>query len=167
MTTINTLKKYLGGGLRKNKFLVELAYPGLNNERFNCFCNTVSFPARTIQTVSASYRGHKLNMRSETDFGNEVELSLIDDSDFTVRKIFDKWLMALDSSSNDVSGIEQYQTELTIWQLDHKGSEVYGYTLSNVFPTNLGNITYDDSEQNTITGYTVTLTYSDFTPVTR
>lgn len=58
-----------------------------------------------------------------------------------------------------------YQTLINIWQLDAVGNKVYGYQLQNAFPKSLGEITYDDSEQDSIVEYTVTFAYSEFIPL--
>ena len=58
-----------------------------------------------------------------------------------------------------------YQTLINIWQLDAVGNKVYGYQLQNAFPKSLGEITYDDSEQDSIVEYTVNFAYSEFIPL--
>ena len=58
-----------------------------------------------------------------------------------------------------------YQAELTIWQLDTLGNKVYGYNLENVFITGLGEVTYGDSELDSLVEYNVTFTFSEFYPV--
>lgn len=219
MTTINDLKYQLNGGLRKNKYLIELPWSDLNSEKFNILCTSASFPQRTIQTTSISRQGRKYNIRAETEYGSEYEVTILEDNTLYFRKIFDKWMQLIDNSdinaggffgieSNDsvfkqildtvdtvsdiantvgsiisdpgnffdrvtsglTTGISNYalanyQTEINIWQLDHKGDKVYGYKLQNAFPSALGIVTFDDSEQNSLVSYNITFTYSEFTPI--
>lgn len=68
----------------------------------------------------------------------------------------------LSGTANGTYPPRDYQSELTVWQLDHSGKKVYGYQLENAFPSELGSITYDDSEQNSIVSYNVTFTFSEF-----
>lgn len=71
-----------------------------------------------------------------------------------------------DSVSGTASGSTvAYQTLINIWQLDAEGNRVYGYQLQNAFPKSLGEITYDDSEQDSIVEYSVTFAYSEFIPL--
>lgn len=219
MTTINDLKHNLAGGSRKNKFLIELAFGSLDSSKFNCLCTSASFPSRQIQTVSVSRHGRKYPVRSETDYGNTYEVTVLDDNQLSLRKFFDSWLTYVDDSTKEsgdfyamrdsrnsflskfknacssikdiADGIKtiasnpkafgqkilgktvgnilgtsynapDYQAELTIWQLDTLGNKVYGYNLENVFITGLGEVSYSDSELDSLVEYNVTFTFSEF-----
>ena len=223
MTTINDLKYNLGAGSRKNKFLIELSFGNLDSAKFNCLCTSASFPSRTINTVTVSRHGRKYPMRSETDYGNTYEVTVLDDDKLTLRKFFDSWLTVIDDTTKEstdfyamqdssnsffnklrkagsalkdvvdgVSGImknpseftskiigktignitgsdtfnnPEYQAELTVWQLDGLGNKVYGYNLENVFITSIGEVSYSDSELDTLVEYNLTFTFSEFYPV--
>ena len=222
MTTINDLKHNLAGGSRKNKFLIELAFGSLDSSKFNCLCTSASFPSRQIQTVTVSRHGRKYPVRSETDYGNTYEVTVLDDNQLSLRKFFDSWLTYVDDSTKEsgnlyamrdsrnsffskfknacsaikdiADGVQSiasnpkvfaskilgktvgnilgtsynapdYQAEMTIWQLDTLGNKVYGYNLENVFITGLGEVTYGDSELDSLVEYNVTFTFSEFYPV--
>ena len=219
MTTINDLKHNLAGGSRKNKFLIELTFGSLDSSKFNCLCTSASFPERQIQTVTVSRHGRKYPVRSETDYGNTYEVTVLDDNQLSLRQFFDSWLTYVDDSTKESSdfyamkdsrnsiftkfknacsavkdiadGVKtiasnpkafasrilgktvgnilgssfnapDYQAELTIWQLDTLGNKVYGYNLENVFITGLGEVTYGDSELDSLVEYNVTFTFSEF-----
>lgn len=223
MTTINDLKHNLAGGSRKNKFLIELSFGSLDSSKFNCLCTTASFPSRQIQTVTVSRHGRKYPVRSETDYGNTYEVTVLDDNQLSLRKFFDSWLTYVDDSTKEsgdfyamrdsrnsflskfknacsavkdiAEGVKtiasnpkafgqkilgktvgnilgtsynapDYQAELTIWQLDTLGNKVYGYNLENVFITGLGEVSYSDSELDSLVEYNVTFTFSEFYSVT-
>ena len=222
MTTINDLKHNLAGGSRKNKFLIELAFGSLDSSKFNCLCTSASFPSRQIQTVTVSRHGRKYPVRSETDYGNTYEVTVLDDNQLSLRQFFDSWLTYVDDSTKEsgnlyamrdsrnsffskfknacsavkdiADGVQSiasnpkafaskilgktvgnilgtsynapdYQAEMTIWQLDTLGNKVYGYNLENVFITGLGEVTYGDSELDSLVEYNVTFTFSEFYPV--
>ena len=219
MTTINDLKHNLAGGSRKNKFLIELTFGSLDSSKFNCLCTAASFPSRQIQTVTVSRHGRKYPVRSETDYGNTYEVTVLDDNQLSLRKFFDSWLTYVDDSTKEsgdfyamrdsrnsflskfknacsavkdiAEGVKSiasnpkafgqkilgktvgnilgssynapdYQAELTIWQLDTLGNKVYGYNLENVFITGLGEVSYSDSELDSLVEYNVTFTFSEF-----
>ena len=219
MTTINDLKHNLAGGSRKNKFLIELAFGSLDSSKFNCLCTSASFPSRQIQTVTVSRHGRKYPVRSETDYGNTYEVTVLDDNQLSLRQFFDSWLTYVDDSTKEsgnlyamrdsrnsffskfknacsavkdiADGVQSiasnpkafaskilgktvgnilgtsynapdYQAEMTIWQLDTLGNKVYGYNLENVFITGLGEVTYGDSELDSLVEYNVTFTFSEF-----
>jgi len=211
--TITNLKKHLGPGLglRKSKYLIEIPIPGIQGTALNILCRSAGLPERNISTVEAYHRGRKYKMKGETDYIGEYEISLVDDSDMSVRKIFDKWLTKIDNSKPKDEGVlgssfEQatgaitdildtasaiknglqdgglsfflgfldkgnanstspYQTDVNIWQLDGNNNKVYGYKLQNCFPSSLGIVTLDDDDPNTLSEFSVVLSYSEFIPL--
>ena len=54
---------------------------------------------------------------------------------------------------------------MSIWQLDTLGNKVYGYNLENVFITGIGEVSYSDSELDSLVEYTLTFTFSEFYPI--
>lgn len=222
MTTINDLKYNLAGGSRKNKFLIELTFGSLDSAKFNCLCTNAQFPGRQIQTVTVSRHGRKYPVRSETDYGNTYEVTVLDDNKLSLRKFFDSWLTYVDDSTKEsdsfylmkdsrnsflnklknacsavkdiANGVKtitsnpkafakrilkktvdnvldssynvpDYQAELSIWQLDTLGNKVYGYNLENVFITGIGEVSYSDSELDSLVEYNLTFTFSEFYPI--
>lgn len=217
--TINDLKKHLGPGLglRKNKYLIEIPVPGIEGQTLNILCRSAGLPERNINTTQVFKRGRKYMMRAETDYVNTYDVSIVDDSNMRVRKIFDKWLTIVDKSKPDsegflgasyeaglddiVSNIQsglgvantvknavenpqqiadfflgyidsgnaissaKYQTDINIWQLSSSGQKVYGYKLQNAFPSQLGIVTLDDADENTLSEFTIIFTYSEITPL--
>ena len=101
MTTINDLKYNLAGGSRKNKFLIELTFGSLDSAKFNCLCTNAQFPGRQIQTVTVSRHGRKYPVRSETDYGNTYEVTVLDDNKLSLRQFFDSWLTYVDDSTKE------------------------------------------------------------------
>lgn len=184
ITTISTLKYQLGegAGLRSNKFLVEVGSNVINQEKFNVLCKSIAFPARQIDSTSISYHGRKMKVRQETNYGENITLTVVDDSVFSVRRMFDRWAHFIDNSfinaiiqnhsgssgeSADIllTPVTEYFSEVNIWQLSQTGEKVYGYKLNYAFPTEIGDIQYDDSSTNELVSYSVTLTFSDFIPL--
>lgn len=219
MFTIQDLKKQLGPGLglRKNKYLIEIPIPTIENEKLNILCRSAGLPERNIITTSVFHKGRKYNMRGETDYGGTYEVSIVDDSSMKIRKAFDKWMKKVDDSKpvgtggfasfeagiNDVlnvvkSGVEvanqikgaienpmdviggfflglldaegaasvaKYQTDINIWQLSQNGEKVYGYKLQNAFPSQVGIVTLDDADDNTLSEFSITFTFSEFLPL--
>lgn len=96
--TITDLKKHLGPGLglRKNRYRLEIAFE--NGYVLNLLCRSAGLPERNINTTIVWHKGRKYNVRGETDYGNEYEISIVDDSEMAFRKIFDAWLKIVDNS---------------------------------------------------------------------
>jgi len=217
MFTITDLKKHLGPGLglRKNKYLMEIPVPGIEGEKINVLCRSAGLPERNITTTTVFHKGRKYNMRGETDYVGTYDVSILDDSQMNIRKVFDKWLKNVDNSgtgtgltsyegglsdvldvvksgvevanqikntienprdaiggfflglidANGAASIANYQTDINIWQLSASGDKVYGYKLQNAFPASVGIVTLDDGDENTLSEFSVTFAFSEFTPL--
>lgn len=136
--TISDLKKHLGPGLglRKNKYLIEIPIPGIDGRTVNILCRSAGFPERTISTTQTFFKGRKYNMRGETNYGDSYEISLVDDSNMSIRKTFDLWLRKVDNSKPANSGLVGASFESTF--LDEVEDLI---TLANDITTGLE---YDD-----------------------
>jgi len=58
-----------------------------------------------------------------------------------------------------------YQTDINIWQLSGNNDKIYGYKLQNAFPAQLGIVTLDDGDQNTLSEFSVNFSFSEFVPL--
>jgi len=63
------------------------------------------------------------------------------------------------------SASAKYQTDINIWQLSGTGSKVYGYKIENAFPSQIGIVTLDDGNPNTLSEFSVTFSFSEFIPL--
>lgn len=216
---ISELKKSLGNGLglRKNKYLIEIPVPTVSGETLNILCQSASLPEKSINVSEVWHKGRKYNVRGETDYLSEYEITIMDDDKMKIRQLFDTWLKQIDDSRPDNHGgllgasFEQiapgliddvtngvaaanalinsstsqqqtldfaigildssigksasYQTDVNIWQLDGKNEKVYGYKLQNAFPKLVGNLSLDDSEENTLSTFNITFAFSEFIPL--
>lgn len=189
---ITNLKKHLGTGLglRKNKYLLEIPTPVLSGEVTNVLCQSAGLPERVISTVDVWHKGRKYNVKGITDYGGEYEVSIVSDSEMKMREMFDNWMRIIDDSRPDpnvISGASyeneklvdfneirpstdenksaEYQVDINIWQLDSNGLKVYGYKLENAFPKQMGIVTLEDDEENSLSQFSVTFAYSEFVPL--
>ena len=187
--TITDLKKQLGPGLglRTNKYLLEIPVNGQSGEKINILCRSTSLPERNIDTVTMMYRGRRHNLRAETQFPGTYEISVVDDSNMELRKMFDRWLNAVDTvpgsensplsdgeysvNSSQYSEVQRgnarksYQLDVNIWQLDANNQPVYGYVMKGAFPSSLGTVTLEDNDDSTMSEFSITITYSETLPV--
>jgi hypothetical protein len=217
---IRELKKHLGPGLglRKNKYLLELPIPTVEGQTINLLCRSAGLPERNIHVTQVWHKGRSYNMRGETDYIGEYEISIVDDSDMRIRKMFDIWLTQIDNTKPANEGIigasfeksmpgflsevssfvktanqvknliknpkqaldwvigsiagnnastsqPNYQTDINIWQLGNNGEKVYGYKLQNAFPKSVGIVTLDDSDENTLSEFSVVFAFSEYIPL--
>jgi hypothetical protein len=110
--TIQDLRKYLGPGLglRKAKYLLEVAIPGfvpgLGGQNLNVLCQSAGLPERSISTTKVMHKGRTYVIKGETAFGsNSLDVSIIDDDKMNVRRMFDQWLTYIDNTKPKQSGL--------------------------------------------------------------
>lgn len=63
------------------------------------------------------------------------------------------------------AGMPSYQMPVNVWQLSRSQDKVFGYQLTNCFPTEIGAVEIADDNENQLSQFSVTLTYSEFTPI--
>ena len=225
--TINEIKKHLGPGLglRKNRYMIEVPVPVVSGETINVLCQSAGLPERNNVTSDLWHKGRKYTVRGETDFIGEYTISIIDDDEMRIRKLFDSWMKTMDNTRPDknasllgasfeeispvsLNEIEQglglvntikntvqnqrqladfaigqfaansglpsarYQTDINIWQLANLNSgisedskKVYGYKLQNAFPKQIGIVSLEDGEENTLSQFSVTFAFSEYIPL--
>lgn len=105
MTTIANLKNSLNSGTRTNKYLLELPIEGGDSATLNILCKSAGFPERTMNITTIFHKGRKYTARGETDYGGTYEITIIDDSSMTYRKLFDEWMKRIDDSKPASAGI--------------------------------------------------------------
>lgn len=186
LLNISELKKHLGDGfgLRKNKYLLELPVGIDGGRSINFLVQAVSLPERNMTTSYVWHKGRKYNVRGETEYPGTYEISLVDDSEMSKRKIFDDWMFRVDNpnfgdstdgpnnkridpgSVSNFLPTGDYKTTINIYQLDSTGTKkLYGYALQNAFPSSLGAVELADAEENTLSEFTISITYSEFVPI--
>lgn len=105
--TIRDLKKHLGPGLglRKNRYLIEIPIPGIEGQTLNVLCRSAGLPERNISTNTVWHMGRRYTVRGETDYIGEYEISIVDDSDMQIRKMFDTWMKQVDNTKPKNLGV--------------------------------------------------------------
>ena len=82
----------------------------------------------------------------------------------TIIKPFKEMGRSFLSGMTGASVLADYQAYMKVWQLDGEGNKVYGYEIQNIFPTSIGEVTYDDSETDSLVEFNVTFAFSEFDP---
>lgn len=98
-------------------------------------------------------------IKSGLDIANQIK-NVIENPADTIGGFF---LGSIDSGS--ATSIAKYQTDINVWQLSASGEKVYGYKLQNAFPSSIGIVTLDDGDENTLSEFSVTFSFSEFEPL--
>ena len=127
-----------------------------------------SRPDKNSSLLGASFEAISPNLLNEVQagvqFANQVQNTLQNQ-----QQALDFVIGYLDN--NKALATAAYQTDINIWQLNNKNTssiddnKVYGYKLQNAFPKSIGIVTLDDTEENTLSQFSVTFAFSEFIPL--
>jgi len=81
--------------------MLELPVPTVSGEQLNILCQSAGMPERNLSTVDLWHKGRRYTVRGETDFVGEYEISIVDDDQMQMRKLFDNWMKSIDNSRPD------------------------------------------------------------------
>lgn len=58
-----------------------------------------------------------------------------------------------------------YQTDIRVYQLDQVGNKTMGYLMQNAFISEISQIDYGDDQENQLTKFSITISFSEFLPL--
>jgi len=150
-----------GGGARPNLFKVTMAflsYVTADVTKASYMCKAASMPASTIAPIAIPFRGRNLQVAGDRSF-DPWSVTIINDTDFNVRNSFEEWMNGI-NQHNENTGLTQpssYMADMIVEQLDKDGTTKKTYNIRGTFPTSLGAIELDYTQENAIEEFTVEL----------
>ena len=176
--TITDFKSRLvGGGSRANRFEVELYFPAglsiVTDEVFRFMVKGAELPGSTVSAISIPFRGRQLKVSGDRTFAPWT-ITVINDTNFTLRNSFEKWMNFMNRNDDNAGVITptQYQTNMLVHQLGrglqnantlpgtgdqipiHKSYKFYG-----AFPTDITPIALSYDSVDTVEEFSVTFEY--------
>ena len=165
--------KLRGGGARPNLFKVTINFPGFaegDAELTSFLCEAASLPGSTFGIIQVPFRGRILKMAGDRTFA-EWTTTIINDTDFAVRKKLEDWMNTINNLNTNVSvggsaagNITSYMGQMTVRQLG-RGAEdevLKSYTLLNCWPTTIAPIELNWDTRNEVETFDVTWRYTEF-----
>lgn len=168
MAKISEFKAMMtGGGARPNQFRVELGFPAFVSTGADVglkamfLCKAAQLPASTVENISVQYRGRPVNFAGERTF-QPWTITVYNDVDFAVRNALETWSNGVQnlSSTNGITNPLDYQTDMTVHQLDRNGAIVKTYKFRDAYPVEIGAIALDYEAGNQIETFDVTFQYN-------
>lgn len=125
-------------------------------------CESCALPGRQILTMD--YQSNRQAVKIPYGFMNEdVTFTFLLTHDYYVKKMFDKWSnLVLDATNYRVNYQNEYTTDVVIQQLNKQNLPVYGVRLKNAYPITFTSIPLDNTMENSIQKFSVTMTYENF-----
>ena len=136
--------KLKGGGARPNLFNVKMNFPAyaLGDAELTSFmCKAAALPASTVGLITVPFRGRQLKIAGDRTF-ETWSVTVINDTDFSVRDAMERWMNGINShnANTGFNDPAEYQTDLSVEQLDKDGIVLKTYNFRSCFPTNIAAI---------------------------
>lgn len=160
----------VGGGARANQFFVALSFPtyvtlgGAASAQAAFLVNAATLPGSIVQPTIVPYRGREVKFAGERIF-QPWTITVMNDVSFNIRNSLEKWMAGINGLADNTgrTNPRDYQTNLTVTQLDRNNNPLKIYTLHSAFPVDLGDIQLNYGDNDTIESYTVTFHYQHYT----
>ena len=166
----NNLKQ---GGVRPNLFRVNGPIgPEGTDSGASFLISTASLPASNLSTILVPFRGRQLKLPGNRSF-DDWTITIISDSEFNMRTKFERWMEAINSTVGNVAEQAHDLTQgnflagglFPTWsvdQLDRQNNAIKTYSFFHCFPTVISDMALDSDASDTLSEFTVTMSYSYF-----
>jgi hypothetical protein len=170
MASINDFKANLiGGGARANQFRVTITPPpgiaiGLDVRRTSFMCKGTNLPAQELTPIEVPFRGRKIYIAGDREFSETWTTTFINDTDFMVRNALERWSNGINDLALNTGVIDpaDYQTDLTVEQLDRDDTILKTYIFRSAWPVNISQIELTSEAADTLEEFECTWRYQHF-----
>jgi hypothetical protein len=155
--------KLTGGGARPNLFKVICNFPsvaGGNTELASFMIKGAALPASVLGSIEVPFRGRKLKVAGDRTF-EPWTITVINDNSMDIRNSFERWMNFINQHQANAGSANpsNYQTDMTVQQLDRAGKVVKSYNFRGVYPSNVSQIDLNFETNDAIEEFTVELNY--------
>ena len=169
MARIDDFKAQLkGGGARPNQFRVTIVPPigivtGLNVANSSFLCKASKLPGQTLGEIEVPFRGRKIYVAGDREF-ETWNSTFLNDTDFNIRNAIERWMNGINDLADNTGTIvsSDYQSDLTVEQLDRDGTTIKSYIFRNAYPLTLADIELSYETVNALEEFEVTWRYQHF-----
>ena len=170
MASINDFKANLiGGGARANQFRVTITPPpgiaiGLDVRRTSFMCKGTNLPAQELTPIEVPFRGRKIYIAGDREFAETWTTTFINDTDFMVRNALERWSNGINDLALNTGVIDpaDYQTDLTVEQLDRDDTILKTYILRSAWPVSITAIELTSEAADALEEFECTWRYQHF-----
>ena len=170
MANIDDFKANLiGGGARANQFRVTLTPPpgiaiGLDVRRTSFLTKGADLPAMSVGEIAIPFRGRSIYIAGDREFTDTWSTTFINDTDFMIRNAMERRSNGINDLANNTGVIApaDYQTDLTVEQLDRDDSVLKSYIFKSAWPLSVAAIPLASDTTNAIEEFECTWRYQHF-----
>ena len=170
MANIDDFKANLiGGGARANQFRVTITPPpgiaiGLDVRRTSFLVRSSNLPAQTLGEITVPFRGRNIYIAGDRTFDDTWTTTFLNDTDFMVRNAMERWSNGINDLADNTGVVApaDYQTDLSVEQLDRDDTVLKTYIFKSAWPTNVAAIELTSDAADAIEEFEVTWRYQHF-----
>ena len=170
MAQIDDFKANLiGGGARANQFRVTVTPPpgiatGLDVRRASFLVTTSSLPAQTMGEIPVPFRGRSIYIAGDRTFADAWTTTFYNDTDFMIRNAMERWSNGINDFADNTGVVApaDYQTDLTVEQLDRDDTVLKTYIFRSAWPTTIAAVELSSDTADAIEEFEVTWRYQHF-----
>jgi hypothetical protein len=157
-------------GARPTLFQVEINNPpagtadGTSIEKIKFMARATQLPPAIVDKVPVGYFGRDINVSGDRTFP-DWNVSIINDEDFAVRDLLEKWSMYQNTMISNLRVDRDYKKEAMITQFGKEGDTLKQYEMVGIFPTLVGPIEVAWDNKNQIEVFDVTFAYDWWLPL--
>ena len=170
MANIDDFKANLiGGGARSNQFRVTITAPtgiaiGLDVRRTSFLVRSANLPAMSLGEIPIAFRGRNIYIAGDRTFDEQWTTTFFNDTDFMIRNAMERWSNGINDLADNTGVIApaDYQTDLTVEQLDRDDTVLKSYIFRSAWPVAVSSIDLTSENATAIEEFSVTWRYQHF-----
>ena len=170
MANIDDFKANLiGGGARSNQFRVTITAPpgiaiGLDVRRTSFLERSSNLPGMTMGEIPIAFRGRNIYIAGDRTFDEAWTTTFFNDTDFMIRNAMERWSNGINDLADNTGVIApaDYQTDLTVEQLDRDDAILKSYIFRSAWPLSVSSIDLTSENATAIEEFSVTWRYQHF-----
>ena len=170
MANIDDFKANLiGGGARANQYRVTVTPPagiaiGLDVRRTSFLVRSSNLPGMTMGEIPIAFRGRNIYIAGDRTFDEAWTTTFFNDTDFMIRNAMERWSNGINDLADNTGVIApaDYQTDLTVEQLDRDDAVLKSYIFRSAWPLSVSSIDLTSENATAIEEFSVTWRYQHF-----
>ena len=159
----------LGGGARANQFRVTITPPpgiaiGLDVRRTSFLVKSASLPSVDMGEIAIPFRGRNIYIAGDRPAPATWDVTVLNDTDFMIRNEMERWSNGMNDFAENTGVVapSDYQSDLTVEQLDRDDTVLKSYIFKSAWPTSVATIALDTAEATAIEEFGITWRYQHF-----
>jgi len=136
--------------------LFEVNIPSMD-KNFKFRCKAANVPAATVGVVELGYQNRKIKIAGDRTY-DDWTVTVYNDDGHVSREDFVQWQSMAVGTGTAISGQtpDVYKNNALVTQFDRNGNETSEYDIKQIFPTSVGEISFDWDSNDELMTFEVT-----------